>query len=414
MTSTADAGQFVDECAALDPTAATYVGIAGHDDELADLSPDGFAAREELTRRTLAELEAIEPATTARRSPRTRCWSGSGSTSSRPRRGYDPRDHRDHQRAARRPRGLRPDADRRPRRRANIAARLAGFPAALDGYRATLPSAADAGHVVGERQSPRSPSSAQLDRAGGPSGDFFPDLVAGRRTVGAGDELPRRAGAATAAYAEFGAFLRDELAPPGADRGRRAERYALASRYFLGAADRPRRDLRLGLRGAGPARRRDARGDRIVAGRRASTTRWRRSTPTRRAGSRQGGVPRLDAGSSPTRPSPSCTAPTSTSPSRSAGSSAASRRPATAAIYYTGPSEDFSRPGPDVVGGARGHRPRSPPGARSRPSTTRACPGHHLQVAQTRAPRRAAQPLAAAAVLGAPATARAGRCTPSG
>ena len=33
-------------------------------------------------------------------------------------------------------------------------------------------------------------------------------------------------------------------------------------------------------------------------------------------------------------------------------------------IYYTGPSEDFSRPGPDVVVGARRHRATSRPGAR--------------------------------------------------
>ena len=34
--------RFVEDYAALDPVTATYVGIAGHDDRLPDLSPDGL------------------------------------------------------------------------------------------------------------------------------------------------------------------------------------------------------------------------------------------------------------------------------------------------------------------------------------------------------------------------------------
>ena len=41
-------------------------------------------------------------------------------------------------------------------------------------------------------------------------------------------------------------------------------------------------------------------------------------------------------------------------------------------------------------------------------------PGHHLQVSQTLLRADTAQPLAAAALLVLRATARAGRCTPSG
>jgi uncharacterized protein (DUF885 family) len=54
------ADQYVDRAAALDPLLATSVGIAGHDDEMPDLSVDGFAARAELDRSTLAALEAAE------------------------------------------------------------------------------------------------------------------------------------------------------------------------------------------------------------------------------------------------------------------------------------------------------------------------------------------------------------------
>src|SRR2546430_17417544 len=56
------ASRYVDEWAALDPVGATYVGVAGHDDELTDLSPEGFAALADLDRRTLAALATVEPA----------------------------------------------------------------------------------------------------------------------------------------------------------------------------------------------------------------------------------------------------------------------------------------------------------------------------------------------------------------
>ena len=54
------AAEYVERAAALDPSHATYAGIAGHDDELADLGADGFAGRAGLDRSTLAALDAAE------------------------------------------------------------------------------------------------------------------------------------------------------------------------------------------------------------------------------------------------------------------------------------------------------------------------------------------------------------------
>ena len=54
------AAEYVPRAAALDPYYATYAGIAGHDDELPDLSADGFAGRAGLDRSTLAALDAAE------------------------------------------------------------------------------------------------------------------------------------------------------------------------------------------------------------------------------------------------------------------------------------------------------------------------------------------------------------------
>ena len=64
MTRPVDArtDQYVEDVVALDPLTATLAGIPGHDDRhLPDLSPSGYDAREELNRRALAEVAAIEP-----------------------------------------------------------------------------------------------------------------------------------------------------------------------------------------------------------------------------------------------------------------------------------------------------------------------------------------------------------------
>jgi hypothetical protein len=61
------ADRYVEQWAPLDPIGATFVGVAGHDDRLTDLSPDGFAALADLDRRTLAALDAETPATETER-----------------------------------------------------------------------------------------------------------------------------------------------------------------------------------------------------------------------------------------------------------------------------------------------------------------------------------------------------------
>src|SRR3712207_2398349 len=55
------ADAFVDEYAGLDPFAATEYGLPGHEHELTDLSPDGYAAREEMVERTVDAVRAADP-----------------------------------------------------------------------------------------------------------------------------------------------------------------------------------------------------------------------------------------------------------------------------------------------------------------------------------------------------------------
>ena len=53
--------RYIVESAALDPMLASFWGIPGHDDEMTDYSPEGWAARLELQRKTIRELAQVEP-----------------------------------------------------------------------------------------------------------------------------------------------------------------------------------------------------------------------------------------------------------------------------------------------------------------------------------------------------------------
>jgi uncharacterized protein (DUF885 family) len=56
------ASDYCDKLGALDPCSATYAGIAGHDDEMTDYSPEGAAGRIDLVRTTLAALAGANDA----------------------------------------------------------------------------------------------------------------------------------------------------------------------------------------------------------------------------------------------------------------------------------------------------------------------------------------------------------------
>ncbi|MFZ2501187.1 MAG: DUF885 domain-containing protein [Nocardioides sp.] len=232
--------RYVEEAAALEPPMATYLGIAGHDHRLSDLSPDGFAAREEATRRALAAATAATPCD-AREAVAQEAFmerlglaveqidagmgrsevSVIGSGIHEIRQCFDL---------------MSTDGEEAW---TNIDARLAGIPDALAGYRTTLLEEAAQGRVSAARQ--YAEVAGQVRRwtgQEGAAGDFFSGLVAGAEVSGTlRGQLEAHARDAQAAFAEFGAFLDGELVPLG--RAKEAcgrEHYALASRGFLGAA----------------------------------------------------------------------------------------------------------------------------------------------------------------------------------
>lgn len=123
-----------------------------------------------------------------------------------------------------------------------IARRLAAVPAALRGYREGLLAAADDGKVAAVRQVDQ--CAQQCDAYAGRADDagFFTDFADRLRTGTAGlpdtlaADLTAAAGTADSAYGDLADFLRTRLRPraPELDAVGR-DRYELASRDFLGA-----------------------------------------------------------------------------------------------------------------------------------------------------------------------------------
>jgi uncharacterized protein (DUF885 family) len=231
------ANRYVDEWAPLNPAGATFVGIQGFDDRFEDLSPEGFAANAELTRRTLAELSTVEPESESERVAKEAMQERLALELAR----YDAGEVTSEVNVISSAlHGLRGAFDLMPTEGAdavhNIAARLNAFPRAVEQLQVTLREAAAQGHVSSRHQMIE--VAKQCDVWTDPARDNFFHALAGKLDADGAlrAELDRGAAASTAATQAFGLFLRDELAPLGREKqaaGR--ERYQLASQYFLGA-----------------------------------------------------------------------------------------------------------------------------------------------------------------------------------
>lgn len=231
------AEQYVVRATDLDPVMATSVGIAGHDDQLTDLSIAGFAARAELDRATVAELTAAEPETERERVARAAMLERLGLAVEL----YDADETtRELNVIASWIQGVRQVFDLMPAEgeeaQHNLAARMAAIPAAYASLQQTYAEAARHNRVAARRQVIE--CAKQCAQWSAPGNSFYGGLVDRTGATGALlAELTAAASAASAATAELGKFLETELLPLAPDRdavGR--DRYALASRSFLGAA----------------------------------------------------------------------------------------------------------------------------------------------------------------------------------
>ncbi|MCM4084913.1 DUF885 domain-containing protein [Paractinoplanes hotanensis] len=231
------ADRYVNEWAELSPIGASYAGIAGHDASTDDFSPDGFAAQTELTRRTLNELDVIDPEHESEAVAKDAMMERLGLELSTDEAGFARSGVSVITSGLHSLRGV---FDVMPTEGeqavANISARLNDLPQALEQYKRTLLEEADAGRVSARAQ--LLAVAEQCDAWTDPDRDDFYRGLAGRLEAGGAlaAELIRGAEAATAATADFAEFLRRDLSPRGREKEAAGlERYELASQYFLGA-----------------------------------------------------------------------------------------------------------------------------------------------------------------------------------
>jgi len=229
---------YVDELSVLDPFTATDLGLPGHDDEVTDYSPDGVEARVDLDRRTLRALDHAAIENDADRiaaavmrdrldaeleshqagSP-WRQLSNFDSPLSFVRMAFDlcPRETPD-------------DWER-------IATRMSRIPEALDGFATSLRHGLATGRIAPRRQAlVCADQTATLGGLDGGGASYFAGIaVAAAHDDGLTERLRRGAQDATQAYAGMSRFLREEYAPkaPEADAVGR-EMYAIGIRRWLG------------------------------------------------------------------------------------------------------------------------------------------------------------------------------------
>ena len=228
------ADRYVDDLCALDPITATYLGIAGHDHELGDLSPAGLAAGEDLLRHTLASLAAATPADDRERVARAVMQERLGLELERHEAGLP---YGDLNVLASAPQAVRMVFDLMPtateEERANVRARMEALPAALAGLVDTYREGVRRGVLPARRQAVE--VAAQCRRWAGEEGGggFFSTLVGPMPDT---DGMAEAAAAADAAYGELGRFLSQELAPEARDEDAVGpDRYPLDTRVFTGA-----------------------------------------------------------------------------------------------------------------------------------------------------------------------------------
>lgn len=231
---------WVDDIAEMLPTVATYVGRFEHNGRLEDLSPAGHEARYRAAQATLAALEAAEPVDEVDVVTKADL-AGDLRLSLEL---YEAGAHlRDLNVIASPPQDLRSVFDLMPTDTVEdwtlISDRLRAVPAALDGYVQTLRAGIEAGVVPARRQVREVVT--QIARYTADNGFFasFAHEAApaeGHLPASLARAVAEHAGAARVAYDELADFLRDELAPVASEHdavGR--ELYALHSRRFLGA-----------------------------------------------------------------------------------------------------------------------------------------------------------------------------------
>lgn len=229
------AEEWLDTLVDLDPVTGTYIGRTDGDDRYGDYSPAGAESFVAAARATLDRLIALDPVDEIDRVTKVDLASDLELDLALHEAGWHLRDVNVLESPAQQIRqvyDLMPtetEADWR-----NVAARLAAVPAAIDGYMATLREGIQRGIVPAVRQVHEV---AEQSRSFAAAGGFFDQLVDGSPLTGhLRGELADGAAVARESYARLARFFDGVLAPRASDvDGVGRELYALHSRRFLGA-----------------------------------------------------------------------------------------------------------------------------------------------------------------------------------
>jgi uncharacterized protein (DUF885 family) len=235
------ANHYVDRFATLHPVAATYAGISGHDDRMTDYSPGGMAALADLARATIALLEAARAASDLDRTARDAALEDLRVQVQQ----FEAGEYlRDLNVIASPFQSIRQVFDLMPRATEedwrNIAVRLHLVPGALSGFQETLRKGLSLGLSAAQRQASECAQQAAVWSGQSDEAPYFEGLLAeyGRSSVRSASlerDLGRGVAVASASYAEAGRFFREEYWPRATPRDAvSADRYALRSRAFCG------------------------------------------------------------------------------------------------------------------------------------------------------------------------------------
>jgi uncharacterized protein (DUF885 family) len=236
------AHRYVDDLAALDPILATTIGVVGYDDRLTDYSPDGIEAREALDREVLVQLSLLQPEERFDRLAAAYLTERLDTKLSLADAHEPLRDLNNLACPVQEIRGVFDLLSYESVSDWEIAARrMAAVPAALAGLRATYEEGRARGLVAARRQAVTAAEQAAVWSGERGQAAFFEGLAV--RAASAGElspsllsELDQAAVAASNAYAELGDYLLDVYAPDAAeDDAVGADRYGLLVRSFLGA-----------------------------------------------------------------------------------------------------------------------------------------------------------------------------------
>jgi uncharacterized protein (DUF885 family) len=387
MTTVAEvADWYIEQMAALDPIAATSWGVPGHEDRLPDLSPDGPEARADLQRSALQRLGETEKTGDSDRVAAEVMEERLAAALSLHEAGEQYRTVRvlhstpgDLRRVFDLMR-LEGESDWQ-----DVAARLRAVAPALEQYRTTLRDGISRGLVSARRQVLG--VAGQCETWGGleePGASFFAGLVRRYPNGALRAELEEAAAAAGSAFVALAAWLRSDYLPSAATHdavGR--DRYALAARFYTGSDldldetyefgwnELRRLEERIAQVcneiDAGSSFRQvvdqlESESERVIEGV-DNFQRWNQDLIDRTIAELDGvhfDIPE------PVRRCEAMIAPPG----------------GAAAMYYTGPSEDFSRPGRTwypTLG-----KTRFPLWREVSICYHEGVPGHHLQIAQTR------------------------------